>query len=85
MNFYQLCVAAINARPGRRTIIIDAANFPTDRYILAGIAESMDLDLVILDNDSGDERVTLPSTTTSRWSPCRWCSTDREPVTTSAP
>ncbi|MCB0901088.1 MAG: hypothetical protein KDB83_02995 [Actinobacteria bacterium] len=60
VNFYQLCVAAINARPGRRTIIIDAANFPTDRYILAGIAESMDLDLVILDNDSGDERVTLP-------------------------
>jgi kynureninase len=54
-NFYQLCVAAIAARPGRRKVIIDAANFPTDRYLLAGIARSMDLDLVILDNDgSGD-------------------------------
>ena len=50
-NFYQLCVAAIRARPGRRTVIIDAANFPTDRYILAGIAETMDLRLVTLDND----------------------------------
>ena len=50
-NFYQLCVAAIRARPGRRTVIIDAANFPTDRYILAGIAEAMDLRLVTLDND----------------------------------
>ena len=34
VNFYQLCLAAINARPGRKTIITDAANFPTDRYIL---------------------------------------------------
>ncbi len=50
-NFYQLCVAAIAARPGRRRVIIDAANFPTDRYILSGIARSMDLDLVVLDND----------------------------------
>ncbi|MEY4618240.1 MAG: hypothetical protein RL101_426, partial [Actinomycetota bacterium] len=31
VNFYQLCVAAIKARPGRKTVIIDAANFPTDR------------------------------------------------------
>jgi kynureninase len=50
-NFYQLCTAAITARPGRRRVIIDAANFPTDRYILAGIARSMDLELVVLDND----------------------------------
>ena len=51
VNFYQLCVAAITARPGRRTVIIDAANFPTDRYILAGIAQALDLRLVTLDND----------------------------------
>lgn len=51
MNFYQLCVAAVRARPGRRTVIIDSGNFPTDRYILAGIAEAMDLHLVTLDND----------------------------------
>jgi kynureninase len=45
-------MAAITARPGRRKVLIDSANFPTDRYILAGIADSLDLDLVILDNDA---------------------------------
>lgn len=51
VNFYQLCVAAIKARPGRKTVIIDASNFPTDRYIIAGIAESMGLNLITLNND----------------------------------
>jgi kynureninase len=56
-------VAAINARPGRKTIITDAANFPTDRYILAGIAEQLGLNLVIIDNESPgtaeNERITV--------------------------
>jgi kynureninase len=51
VNFYQLCVAAIKARPGRKTIITDAANFPTDRYILKGIAEQFGLKLIIIDNE----------------------------------
>ena len=51
VNFYQLCLAAINARPGRKTIITDAANFPTDRYILEGIAKQFSLNLVIIDNE----------------------------------
>lgn len=51
VNFYQLCVAAIKARPGRKTIITDAANFPTDRYILDGIAKQFGLKLVIIDNE----------------------------------
>ena len=51
VNFYQLCLAAINARPGRKTIITDAANFPTDRYILDGIAKQLGLNLVIIDNE----------------------------------
>ena len=51
VNFYQLCLAAINARPGRKTIITDAANFPTDRYILQGIAKQLGLNLVIIDNE----------------------------------
>jgi kynureninase len=63
VNFYQLCVAAINARPGRKTIITDAANFPTDRYILAGIAEQLGLNLIVIDNESAgtaeNERVTF--------------------------
>lgn len=51
VNFYQLCLAAIKARPGRKTVIIDSSNFPTDRYILAGIAEAHGLNLVTLDTD----------------------------------
>jgi len=51
VNFYQLCLAGIKARPGRKTIITDAANFPTDRYILDGIAKHHGLNLVIIDNE----------------------------------
>ncbi|MFY9303883.1 MAG: aminotransferase class V-fold PLP-dependent enzyme [Rhodoluna sp.] len=51
VNFYQLCVAALKARPGRNTIIIDSANFPTDRFILQGIAEQFGLNLITLDTD----------------------------------
>jgi len=51
MNFYQLAIAAIRARPSRKTIIIDSANFPTDRYILHGIAEHLGLTLITLDTD----------------------------------
>jgi len=51
VNFYQLCLAAIKARPGRKTVIIDASNFPTDRYILAGIATDLGLNLITLNND----------------------------------
>ena len=62
VNFYQLCLAAIHARPGRKTIITDAANFPTDRYILDGIAKQFGLNLVIIDNEdpavAAHERIT---------------------------
>jgi len=51
VNFYQLCLAAIQARPGRKTIITDAANFPTDRYILDGIAQQFGLNLIFIDNE----------------------------------
>ena len=51
VNFYQLCLAAIHARPGRKTIITDSANFPTDRYILDGIAQQFGLNLVIINNE----------------------------------
>ena len=51
VNFYQLCLAAIHARPGRKTIITDAANFPTDRYILDGIAKQFGLNLIIINNE----------------------------------
>ena len=54
INFYQLCSSVVMSSPDRKTIITDAANFPTDRYILEGIADHFDLNLVIIDNDSLD-------------------------------
>jgi hypothetical protein len=35
----------------RRTIIVDASNFPTDRYIVQGLAEQHGLTVVTLNND----------------------------------
>ena len=57
VNFYQLCHAAIRARPGRRKVITDRANFPTDRYILEGLCDDLDLDLIYIDDESGEEFV----------------------------
>ena len=51
VNFYQLCLAAVHARPGRKKISTDAANFPTDRYILDGIAKQFGLKLVLIENE----------------------------------
>jgi len=51
VNFYQLASAAIAARSGRKTIITDAANFPTDRYILQGLEKNLGLTLVVIDNE----------------------------------
>ena len=51
INFYRACKAAITARPNRKTVIIDEANFPTDRYVLQGIADELKLNLVTIKND----------------------------------
>jgi kynureninase len=52
VNFYQLAGAALAARPERKTIITDKANFPTDRYILQGFAKRHNLKLIEIDNES---------------------------------
>lgn len=51
VNLYQLLGAAIKARPGRSQIVVDAANFPTDRYVVQGLAEAHGLTIVTLNND----------------------------------
>ena len=62
VNFYQLCSAVIKSNLNRKTIITDAANFPTDRYILEGIADTFGLTLQLIDNENVDgkeyERIT---------------------------
>ena len=57
VNFYRIIRAALSARPDRKTIITDEANFPTDRYILQGIAEELNLNLVVIPNDLTEHKV----------------------------
>lgn len=49
--FYKLAAAAIAARPGRREIITDHDNFPTDRYVLEGLAAAHGLTIRWLRGD----------------------------------
>lgn len=49
VNLYKLASAALDARPGRSVIISDRANFPTDRYLLEGLAKQRRLRLQLVD------------------------------------
>jgi kynureninase len=51
VNLYKLARAALDARPGRRVIVTDADNFPTDRYVLEGIAAQRGAELRMLPTD----------------------------------
>ena len=42
---YKLIRAAVDARPGRTEIVVDDDNFPTDRFVLEGIAAERGLNL----------------------------------------
>jgi kynureninase len=48
---YKLIRAAVDARPGRTEIVIDTDNFPTDRYLLEGIAAERGLTLRWIEAD----------------------------------
>ena len=39
VNLYKLAVAALEAQPGRKVLVTDTGNFPSDRYVLQGVAE----------------------------------------------
>ncbi len=39
VNLYKLAAAALADRPDRRVILVDAEDFPTNRYLLQGLAE----------------------------------------------
>jgi len=55
INVYKLACAALDAQPGRDVIITDDDNFPTDRYVLEGIAaqRGCELRLIHTDIDTG--------------------------------
>jgi kynureninase len=43
VNLYKLLVAGADARPGRDVLVCTADDFPTDRYIVAGVARARGL------------------------------------------
>jgi kynureninase len=47
VNLFKLATAALDARPG--AVVTDRGNFPTDRYVLAGVAERAGRDYVEVD------------------------------------
>jgi kynureninase len=51
VNLYKLAVAALDARPDRTVIVTDDDNFPTDRYVLEGLAAQRGLRLKVVHAD----------------------------------
>jgi kynureninase len=51
---YKVISACLDARPDRRTILIEAANFPTDRYIVESLAAQRNLDIRWLEETGVD-------------------------------
>lgn len=49
---YKAVRAALDARPGRTEIVIDRDNFPTDRYVVEGIAADRGLTVRWVDTDA---------------------------------
>lgn len=45
VNLYKLLAAAVKARPGRRVILSEPGNFPTDLYVAQGVAETLGAEL----------------------------------------
>jgi kynureninase len=43
VSLFKLLAAAVRARPGRRTILTQRRNFPTDLYVVQGLAEMLGL------------------------------------------
>lgn len=48
---YKLLRAGLEGQPGRNQIVIDRDNFPTDRFIVEGIAAERDAEIVWIDPD----------------------------------
>src|SRR5436309_3511428 len=54
VNLYKLAAAALDARPNRTAVVVDDADFPTDRYVLEGLTSSRALERRPLRELDGD-------------------------------
>jgi len=89
VDLYKLLVAAADARPGRDVLVCSADDFPTDRYVVAGVAQARGMTVreVPADPDEGLD----PAVLARRWtsgspsSSCRRSPTARGRWPTSPP
>jgi kynureninase len=51
VNLYRLAAAALEARVPRRVVVVERSEFPTDRYLIEGLAHERDLEIRWLDGD----------------------------------
>lgn len=51
VNLYKCATAAIDARPERRVVVTDSENFPTDRYVVEGLARQRGLTVRMVKSD----------------------------------
>jgi kynureninase len=51
VNLYRVAAAALEARPRRRAVVVESSEFPTDRYIVEGLARERGLEIRWLDGD----------------------------------
>lgn len=51
VNLYRVASAALAARAPRRVVVIERSEFPTDRYVIEGLAGERDLEVRWLDGD----------------------------------
>src|SRR6478672_4080362 len=61
VNLYKLLVAGAEAQPGRDVLVCTADDFPTDRYIVAGVARAKGMTVreIPADLDEGMDATTL--------------------------
>jgi kynureninase len=53
VNFYKLVWAALTARPDRSTIVTDDLNFPSDLYVLQGLAQQLGRQVKVIPSRAG--------------------------------
>ena len=65
VNLYKLAFGALQSQPQRKVILTDSENFPSDVYLLAGLAQQLDRELKVVEPsqlfEAFDENVALLS------------------------
>jgi kynureninase len=51
VNHYKLAWGALELQPDRRALVVDADDFPTNRYVAQGLARQRGLELRVLESD----------------------------------